>query len=811
MLSDLRYALRTLRRSPGFSAVAVAALALGIGATTAIFSLMNVVLLRPPAGIGAPGGLASFELWQGSRHQGNMGYPDFLDYRAALTSFSGLAAEARTRVVYSAGAAVQTVAAGLVSDDYFPVLGVKAGSGRLISAADAREPVAVVSPRLCATTCPSSILVNGHSIAVIGVAPADFRGTSPQSPLDLWLPIALQPMAMPRMSPDTLESRASGWLRIFGRLRPGVSLAAAQAEVRTVAARLAREYPMTNQSRTVSLVPGVGLWSEDRAELRRFLLLLLLAVALLQSIACANVAGLLLARAASRQREIAVRLALGAGTARLWRSVLSEGLLLWLVGGALGFWLAPAIAHAAASVRQPLYALRGLDLSPDLRVLAFALLITLISGLLFSSFPAWQVARLDLVSGLKDGSPGSGRTKSRLRGTLVAAQVALSLVLLATAGTVLGTIHRALAANPVSRPDEILLCSFDLSVQGYTIPQGVSFYETLLDRVRGLQGVTAASLGFTVPPDSTPARRAIFEPGREPSQEVLQGRGFEIGTWVEYDVVGPGFFHTLGIPLVQGRDFSRQDRTGSTPVAIVNLSLAARLWPGANPIGRRIAAPEWSGPPCPPVEVVGVIRDVPSRSLLGQPSLALFVPTSQSLDLRSTLIVRSQLDPGVLLPAVRQVAHDLDAHVPLRFPQTMMEHIASTLWQQRMASGLLAAFGLLGVALAAIGLYGIVARSVVQRTREIGIRLAIGARPAQIRTLAMRGAFTWVGAGFAAGIPAALAAAALLRQGIPGVRGFEPTAVAVTLVLLLAVALAAAYFPARRASRIDPLPALRCE
>jgi predicted permease len=680
---DVRFAVRMLRRSPFFTVAAALALGVGIAANTAVFSLIDAVLLRPMPGVKDPSALAVFERWQAGQFLGNMGYPDYRDYRDRLRSFSGVAAEAGARVSLAKGVASERVAVALVSGNYFAVLGAIPAAGRLLTDADESEAgpaIAVIGhafwerafggdPRVVG----SAIHLNGHAITVVGVAPRELRGTSMQFQPDVWAPVTLQPILMPRMTPGTLRNRASGWLRIFGRLRPGVTLAAAQAETTTVAARLAEAYPATNHRRTVALVSGLGLDSDDRAELRRLLGLLLACVALLQLIACANVANLTLARSAARRREVAVRVALGAGRARLMRLFLTEGALLAACAGLLGILMAPVVAQLAVSVNQNAYTMRGVDVQLDVRVLGFGLLLTLISGLLFALAPARRAAQVDLTASLKDGSPGAGRAGSRVRGGLIAVQTALSLVLLAGAGTGIATMRRALSANPVAQPEDVLLASVDLDVQGYSSAQGVSFYAALLERARALPGVTAASLGLTVPPEEFFGRRAIFHAGAEPPLREFQGNEFEFGLRVDDDAIAPGFFRTLHIPLVAGREFTAEDRAGAPRVGIVNERLARRLWPGGNAIGQRIAAPDFSGPARPPIAIVGVVKDAVVRSLAGEATLQLYLPLAQEYSGRATLIVRCGAGTPGLAGALRAAIARLDPSLPLFAVETMPE------------------------------------------------------------------------------------------------------------------------------------------
>jgi predicted permease len=816
LMQDTRFAVRMLRRSPLFTAVAVLALGVGIAANTAIFSLIDAVLLRPVAGVRSPGELAVFERRQAGQLLGNMGYPDYRDYRERLHSFTGLAAEAVARVNFSNGGAGERVAAALVSGNYFTVLGANPATGRMFTDADEIEggpAVAVIGHALWRRAfgadpraVGSTIRLNGHACTVIGVAPPDFRGTRMQFQPDVWTPIALQPILMPRLSPNTLHNRASGWLRIFGRLTPGTTVAAAQAESSAVAAHLAQTYPATNQTRTVALIPGLGLDSDDRTDVRRLLGLLLGCVALLQLIACANVANLLLARAAARGREVAVRVALGAGRVRLIRMFLTEGALLAALAGLLGVLLAPLVAQLAVSANQNAYAMRGVDVQLDGRVLVFVLSLTLMSGLLFALAPVRRAARVDLTASLKDGLPGAGRAGSRTRGGLVAAQIALALVLLAGAGTGVATMRRALGANPVTQPENVVLASVDLDVQGYSAAKGLTFYAALLERARALPGVTAASLALTVPPEEFFGRRAIFRAGEEPPLRDFQGNDFGYGLRVDDDAVAPAFFRTLGIPIMQGREFSANDRAGSPRVGVVNERLARLLWPGRDAIGQRIAAPDFSGPARPAIAIVGVVKDAVVRSLAGDATPQLYLPLAQEYSGRATLIVR-----GGAAGALRAEAERLDRSLPLYAVETMPTHIATSLWRQRIAAGLLGIFGALAVALAAMGIYAVAAHSVSQRIREIGIRMAIGGRGEQISALVVRQGMVWVLMGVAMGLPAALLATLAMQKGIPGVAPYNPWVLGATLALLGAVSLLASYLPAQRAARVDPIAALRCD
>ena len=811
---DVHFALRLLRRSPLSSAIAILALGVGIGANTAIFSLMNAVLLRPLPGIARPDELVSFERWQAGQLLGDLGYPDYQDYAQRLGSFSGLVAEANTMLNFSSGSHLERVRGALVSGNYFAVLGVLPQTGRVIIQNDVAggEPVAVLSYSFwkrafggSPTILGSRVVLNGHALTIAGVATREFRGASMQFQPEVYLPISLQPMAMPRMSAGTLQDRTSGWLRVFGRLKPEVSMPAAQADVNTVASQLSQQYPLSNHLRSVALVPGVGLWSDDRADLQRFLKTLSISVGLLLLLGCANVANLQLAKSVARHREIALRRALGASPGRLLRLLLLEAAILAGFASVLAVGLAETLAKFATSVPQPAYALRDAAVEFDTRVLGFALMLGCASALMVACVPAWRASRVDLLSPLKQGLPGAGQSKSRTRGVLIAAQIAVSIMLLSAAGAALRTIERGWAANPIAAPDRVLLCSLDLTLNGYGADSGRRFFNELEHRLRKLPGIDAASIATSVPPEETSSRLSIFYAGQEPPPEILRGREFELGLRVDYDAVGGDFFRTLGIPLMQGRDFGDSDHAHSPAVAIMNHRLAKRLWPNEEPLGQKIAI----GSGRPPVTVVGIVADVASRSLFGHPPLHIYVPYSQAYEGRATLILRENVPHEQILKSVRATVAQLDPRLPLYAVQTMPDHIANTLWRQRIAAGLLSALGLFALGLAAIGLYGVIAQIVSQRTREIGIRMAMGAGGAEVCILVVRQAFTWVGCGLVVGVPLAGFAAWLMQQGVPGATLKDPLPIATAVVVLCAVSLFASYIPARRAARVDPASALR--
>jgi predicted permease len=818
MWQDVRYAARLLVKSPAFTGLAVLALALGIGVNTAIFSLANAVLLKPLAGVEDPDQLVSFERIQSGRTYYNFSYPDYEDFESQNQSFSGVASHVTTPLSLITSA-TERVRGDLVSGNYFSVLGAKAALGRLIEREDdlGQEPVAVLSYGLWRRAFGSdtgavgqSINLNGHDFTIIGVAARDLGGTSKGAAIDVWLPITSQPQAIPRMSPGILKDRGAGWIQIFGRLKPGAQLEQARVEAATLARRLEQAYAGTNAGRTVSLLPGLGLDSDDRVSLSRFLGFLFAAVILLLLIACANVANLLLVRATARRREIAVRLALGASRGRLIRQLLTEGVMLSTLAGALGLLVAPWAADLILSFQQPAFGLAGTSHDPDLRVLAFTLSLSLLTGILFGLAPALEASKPDLVTSLKDGALSVAPRKSRLQSMLVVSQVALSLVLVVGAGLALRSMQKILEIDKGFEIENRLLMSLDLSIQGYTESAGRSFYEQLIQRLETVPGVISASFAKTVPPNGWSDRMSVFYEGEEPSQEALRG-GQELGVRTDVNTVAPRYFQTLGIRLVEGRDFTEADRQGRTAVAIINERLADKMWPGQSAVGKRLAAPFYSGPPRPAVEIIGVARDTKHRTLLADAPPLLYLPVLQAYDGRTTIVVRTETDSQSMTLAIRDEVASIDKTLPLFAVKSMTEQIAGTLWQQRMAASLIGVFAGAALLLAAIGLYGVIANSVAQRTREIGIRMALGAESTDVLGLIVWQGFKLALTGVGAGLGAALALSRVMSSLLYGVSATDPATYAVAPVMLIIVAILASFIPARKASKVDPMIALRYE
>jgi predicted permease len=818
-LQDVRYAIRGFENSSGLTFVAIAVLAIGIGANTAIFTLVNAALLRGLPGVEDPAHLVHLQRTRNGRPT-NSSYPDYIDYRDNSQTLEGVAAHCATPLTFQTGT-TERVRGDLVTGNYFSVLGTKAAAGRLITEADdgepGRSPVAVLSHAFWLRAFSGStdilgqtIRLNNHEFTVIGVADRNFLGTEKGTAFDVWIPIKMQVEAMPRtLGRHWFNERASGWLTLFGRLRDGLSLDRAQAELSTQAKRLEEAYPDLHSGGGILVLAGVGLSFSDRDELRGFLGLLAAAVVLLLLIACTNVANLLLVRATVRRREIAVRLALGATRGRLIRQLLTEGLLLSLAGGALGVLLAPWAASLIMAFQQPGYALRGMDISLDGRVLLFSLLLSILTGAVFGLAPALQASKTDLVGSLKDGAPGSGVRKTRLQGILVVAQVALSLLLLIGAGLAVRTMQRVLTMDHGFDSNNLVLMSMDLTIQNYSEAKGRAFYEELLKRLESLPDIESASLAKTVPPNDWSDRLNVFLPGEAPPLEVLRVRD-DLGLRVDANRIAPDFFRTLGIPLISGREFSDADRVGSPPVAIINEKLAARLWPGESAVGKMLLVQYWRDPR-PPVEIVGVAANSKYRSLLEDIPMLICLPELQAYDGRATVVARARANPSSALSTIRAEVAAIDPALPLHSVKTMSEQITGNLWQQRMAAGLIGLFGVVALLLAAIGLYGIIAHWVTLRTREIGIRMALGAQPASVRNVVVRQCLQLALKGIALGLVCSFFLTRLMSSVLYGVSATDPVTFVAASVLLTGVALGSGIVPARRATRVDPMIALRCE
>jgi putative ABC transport system permease protein len=822
MVNDLRYAFRQLTKNPGFTAVAVLTLALGIGANTAIFSLVDAILLRPLSGVEEPERLvAVYTSDYSSTRYGTSSYPDYVDYRDRNEVFSGLAAYFDTSINLSAGSAAERTQGAVVSGNYFLVLGVKTTLGRPLLPEDDKHlgahPVAVVSyeawqrrfgadPGLVGKT----VLLNNHTFTLVGVIAEGFRGTSLRSVPEVWVPMSTLSQLEPSMPPQILHLRGARWLSVVGHLKPDVKIEQAQAGTDTIAAQLAQAFPETNRGtlqqpdrpRPMSLIPAnvalVGPAVRDSAQ--RVSQLLAVAVGFVLLIACANVANLLLVRAHRRQKEIAVRFALGAKRSRIVRQMLTESLLLFLVGGGLGLLLGVWLSDLLLSTNL-FAALVGLRLSLDIRVLGFTLLISVLTGLVFGLVPALQASRSDLIPALKAFELTSGSLLRRygVRNLLVVFQVALSLVLLIGAGLFLRSLQKAYATDLGFSADKALLVSVDLERQGYDEARARAFYEQIRERVATLPGVRAASLADCIPVDPRGSRTNVTIEGYTP----WTGEDMELN----FNVVDHHFLEAMGISLLRGRNFTEQDGTSPARVIMVNEALARKYWPGQDPVGRRVRlgrAEESS------LEIVGVVKTGKYRNLREEPMPYIYFPFGQNR-LRRTLLVRTVGHPEALLAAVRAEVQHLDKNLPLFDIKTLDEHLGRALAQERTNAQLVGLFSLLALLLAAVGVYGVMTYAVTQRTHEIGVRMALGAHSHDVMRLVVGYGMRLSILGLVIGLVGALSLTRFISSLLYQVKASDPATFIAVALLLGAVALLACWLPARRAARVDPVVALRCE
>ncbi len=812
MFQDLRFGARMLVKHKGFTVFAILSLALGIGANTALFGVVDRLLVRRLP-VNAPEQLVNF-----SGRDPDLSWPTYLDYRDQNDVFDGLLAYKETPLNLSESGQSERITGALVSGNYFDVLGVSPALGRAFLPEEDRtpgtHPVAVVSyglwqrrfgadPKLVGR----AITLNAYSFTVIGVAPPEFRGVRRGVAPDVYVPVNMIAQAWPTQKPEALSSRYFSWLNLMGRLKPGVSRAQAEASLSALLSRMMQVYPNASGP-SFELTDGSQGETGMVRDLRTPLKLLMATVALTLLIACVNVANLLMARAAVRRRELAVRVAVGASRLRLIRQMLTESMLLSLLGGvfgvALAFWLSDLLAAysptgAAGGSAPPL-----LDARLDWRVLAFTISLSLLTGLVFGLLPAWQSSKPNLTVALKEeaGSGGVGSVRVRLRSALVLAQIALALVVLVCAGLCVRSLRNLQRIDAGFEAARVLVVGLDVSLNGYTEEQGRQFYTALLERVSALPGVEAATLADGVPLSGDRRGMSVIIEGYSPPNPKRPGVAFGM------NVVGPRYCATLKMALAAGREFTAQDAAGAAPVAIINEAAARAYWPNQNPVGKRLLFP---GPNQRSAEIVGVVRDSRYRGLTEPVRPALLLPIGQHYSPSLALHLRSAGAPAALIGAVRSEARALDPRLPLTRIRTLEEQRGAWLYSERVTALLLAAFGGVALLLAGLGIYGVTAYAVTQRTREIGVRMALGAQAADVVRLVLRQGVWLIAAGVTLGLAGALAATRLVKGFLYDVSATDPlTFVAVTL-LLAGVALLACYLPARRATKVDPLVALRYE
>ncbi|MFY9556005.1 MAG: ABC transporter permease [Blastocatellia bacterium] len=811
VLQDLRYGTRMLLKRPGLTLIAVVTLGLGIGANTAIFSLVNTVLLRPLP-VDQPEQLVSLnsESPTGDNTVPTFSYPNYCDYRDRNEVCSGLLCYRFSPISLSNNGVNERMWTYLVSGNYFDVLGVKPALGRFFTQDDDRapgaHPVAVITYNCwqkrfggAPETVGKNVIVNGRSFSIIGIAQKGFQGSEISYVPEMWFPIMM--LAQIEPGNDYLEDRDSANLFVQGRLKPGVKMSEAEASLKTIAAQLSREHPNENENKTVALSPPGLFGAFMRGPIVGFAGVLMAVVGLVLLLACTNLANLLLARATERRKEIAIRLAIGANRSRLIRQLLTESVLLAAWGGALGLGLAYWLVDAMMAFKPPLDIPLSTELHIDYRVLLFTAAVSVVTGVVFGLLPALQATNPDLVPALKDETSIGGYRRSWLRNGLVVFQVSLSLLLLICAGLVLRGLQRAQLLSPGFVAQHAIEMSFDLSLQGYDGPRSKEFKRQLVERARAVPGVEYAGISNFVPLSMNINNNSILVEG------APQERGANIPQAMTSGA-SPGFVPALGAELLPGRDFTEQDGDTRPRAAVINETFARRFWPGQSAVGKRFSLESLTGPW---VEVVGVIRDGKYFSLSEDPTPFVFLSLRPENGSYLTLVVRTASDPASVAGALRAEFKQLDPNLPVYGVKTMTEHMALPLFPARVAATLLGSFGLLALILAAIGIFGVMSYAVSQRTREIGIRMALGADSGGIFRLVVGHGLKLILLGLGIGLASAFAGTRLMSSLLYGVSATDSVTFALIALLLTGVAVLACYLPARRATKVDPMIALRYE
>ncbi len=806
LFQDLRYGLRQLRKSPGVTATVVVSIALGIGANTTVFSIVNGTLLGTLP-VREPSRLVSLSEGESTSS------PDYVAYRDQTNAFEGLSAHFPFIPASLGGAEPERVWGQVVTANYFDVLGLPMAQGRGFVPEESREygpkAVTVISDSLWKRRFDADpgivgkpAILNNRAYTVVGVAPPDFSGEDRGFVSEFWVPISMLVEIMPGWREERFAERNHQWLMLSGRLRPGVSLRQAEAELNVIKDRIETQnnQPREDRDPPIRLTAAGGLNGAVSGFARALMAVLMAVVALVLLIACANVANVLLARAVDRRREIGVRLAIGAGRRRVLRQLLTESLVLAAAGAILGVAVSFVATRVISLAQLPFPIPIRLDFAPDLRVLCFAALVTVVTALLFGTVPALKATKFDLVATLKGNIDGWRKFRRfGLTNSLVVLQVALSIVLLASAGLFLRSLQKAASADIGMRSEGIVLLGFDPKLHAYSEEQTRQFLIGLRQRVEALPAVERLSF-IDVVPLSLGGSRSGFSPGREPGERRQAADVY---------AVDAEYFETMGVALIRGRGFSITSDL-SRDVAVLNETLAERLFPGEDPLGKLVTGRGTT------YEVVGIARNSRSRMIVEeqQPIIYHYMlrkPDDRTGQIGITIAVKTRGEPYSLVQAIREQIQSLDPNLAVFNIETMDEHVTKALLIPRLSAILLSAFGVIGVTLAAIGLYGVVGYSVKRRTREIGIRMALGADAARVTRSIMTQGFCLAAVGMIFGLPAALALSSLYGAFLYGIAPTDPyTFLAVGLVLLL-IAVVASLGPARRAAKVQPMAAVRYE
>ena len=817
--TDVRYGSRMLAKAPGFTAIAVLTLALGIGVNATVFSYVNALLLRPPGNVSRTATLE--EVWlQNTKAAGverflPLNFPDYVYYRDHNKVFSGMAVfdGDPEQVIWNRAGNGELVQGQIVSGNFFSVIGVPAEMGRTLSPEDDRpgvsQPVTVLSysfwkSRLGAdpNIVGKRLLLNGTECRVVGVAPAGFAGLEIAIEPDIWFPTAM--VAHIKRDTSFLISRHTYWLFGVGRLNAGVAVPEVRADLSVLAQQIEKQNPDGDKNMDAAVFPVTLVPGPFRGYVAAFTGLLMVVVGLVLLIACTNAANLLLMRAVGRRREMAIRSALGAGRGRLIRQILVESTLLAAIAGIAGlllaYWTAPLLLRLLPS-SLPI----RIEVPTDWRVIVFTLAASLITGIIFGLAPALRSAKTDLTTALKFESSGGGYQKSRLRGALVIAQMATCAVLLVGAVLCVRSLLNAQSIDPGFDTRHVAMADLDIGSIGYTEAKGREFDDKLLQGVRDLPGVTAASWVSHLPLSTS--REATSASAFQPASPNSPGNATaENKNEVTIDIfrVGTGYFDTMGIPLDSGRDFTPAESKSSEKVTIINDAAAHLFWPGQDAVGKQLHTGEHDS-----YQVIGIVKTGKYRSLGEAPLPVAYFPIVYNA--RATLVARTKNDPRSLIEPIRHEIQALDPNVAPTDLETMQQFMTLPLFPARVTGILLGVFGLLALVLAMGGLYGVVAYTTTQRTREIGLRMALGAQQGDILKLVLEHGLTMAGIGLTIGLVAAFGVTRVLSSLLYGIRADDPATLIGVSLTLISVALLACYLPARRAMRVDPMVALRYE
>jgi predicted permease len=820
---DIRYALRNLRKSPAFAAIAVITLALGIGANTAIFTVVNAVFFHPipvkdPARL-----MELFTLDQrkifGAANNNFLpsSFPNAQDIQQRAQSFSGVTVyqSFATPVSMTVNGQPNQYFAQLSSGNYFDVLGVHAQLGRTFLPEEDNTagagPVVVLNhgfwERVFAANpnvIGQNVLINGQGFSIIGVAPKGFQGTSVIGGPDMWIPMSMHDQILTGFTKQLFNERRFLGFNAVGRLKDGAGPEQAKAELQAIASDLEKAFPLANKGRTLTLQPLLesSIAANQRDQFKRAGVMLMAVVGIVLMIACFNIANLLLSRASGRKREMSIRVAIGASRGRIVTQLLTEALVLAVAGGALGLGLALAGRDLMWRFRPPQLPADGMDLSLDWHVMTFTFLVAITTGLIFGLAPALQASRPDLVSELKERAGGDLRRGRRfsLRDVLISLQVAVCLISLVGAGLFLLSLRNARTMDTGFDTRNLAMLSFDLGALNYDAPRAREFERRALEAAQNTPGVRGAALSNTIPLFNGGFGRTLFKEG----EDTNNGQS---GHVTQYSVVSPEYLQTMDIAMVRGQGFDSTIRENTPRVAIINETAARQIWPNEDPIGKRFTFFRDTNA----TQVIGIARDSTYNALGEPPRPYMYVPLIQNPNPAVTVFFRTQGDPRSALNSVRAQIQAMDRNLPITNVWAIGEVISQSLWASTFGATLLTVFAMIAMALCAVGIYGVVGYSVGQRIREFGIRLALGAQPRDVLLMVMKQSALIMGVGLAAGVVAAFFLARLIVTFLYGVNTNSPLAFLATALVLAAVGVFASYIPARRAAKVDPMVALHYE